>query len=80
MDLSSEQSPNIIYNTFHVSKVKLYVNKNSTRFPQTQLAKPGSVSQDRYVVEKVIDYGKGPRTGAPQYKFRCLGYSLEDNL
>ena len=49
-------------------------------FPQYQLEKPGPVLQDRYKVEKAIEYLKAPRTGVPQYKVRRLGYSLEDDL
>ena len=80
LDLSSDPSLNLIYNTFHISKIKTCVNNNSTLFPQRQLEKPGPVSQDRYEVEKVIEYRKAPRTGVLQYKVRWLGYSLEDDL
>ena len=65
LDLSSDLSLNLIYNTFHSSNLKSYVNNNPTLFPQRQLEKPGPVSQDRYKVEKVIEYCKAPRTGAP---------------
>ena len=79
LDLLSDPSLNLISNTFHVSKVKPYVNNNTTLFLQRQLEKPGAVSQARYEVEKVIEYRKAPLTGVPQYKVRWAGYSLEDN-
>ena len=65
--LLSDPSLYLIYITFHVSKVKAYVNNNSTMFPQCQLEKPGPVSQDIYEVEKVIEYRKAPQTAVPQY-------------
>ena len=79
LDLSSDPSLNLIYHTFHVSKVKPYVNNNSILFPQRQLEKPGPVSEDRYEVEKVMEYHKAPRTGIPQYKVRWLRYLLQDD-
>ena len=55
------------------------MNNNSTLIPQCQLEKPGPVSQDRYEVQKVIEYRNATQTGIPQYKFRWLGYLLEDD-
>ena len=79
LDILSGPNLNLIYNTFYISNVKPYVNNNSTLFLQRQLEKPGPVSQYRYEVKKVIEYRKAPRTCVPQYKFRWLGYSLEDD-
>ena len=55
------------------------MNNNFNLFPQRQLKKPGPVSQNRYEVEKVIEYRKAPRTGVSQYKVRWLGYSHGDD-
>ena len=79
LDLSSDPSMNVIYNTFHVRKVKPYVHDNYTIFPQCDLEKLGPVSQDRYEVKKIIEYRTAPQTGIPQYKLHWLGYSLEDD-
>ena len=79
LDLSIDSSLNLIYNTFHVSKVKPYVNKNSTLFPQHWLEKPGPVLQDRCEIKKVIEDRKAPRTGIPQEKVCWLGYSCTDD-
>ena len=68
LDLSSDPSLNLTYNTFHISKVKPCVNNNSILFLQRQIKKQWPVSQDRYEVEKVIEYYKAPRTGVQQYK------------
>ena len=66
-ELSSDPSPNLIYNTFDISKVKPYMYNNSNLFPQRQWEKPGTVLQDRYEVEKVIEYCEAPQTRVPQY-------------
>ena len=79
LELFSDPSLNLIYNTFHISKVKPYVNKNSTLFLQYQLEKPGPVLQDRYEIERVIEYRKALHTSVPQYKVHWLEYSLEDD-
>ena len=55
------------------------MNNDCHLFPQCQLAKPGPALQDRYEVEKVIEYCRAPRTSISQYKVRWLGYSLEDD-
>ena len=79
LNLSSDRSLNLICNTFHISKIKTYMNNNSTLFPQCQLEKLGPVSQDRYGVEKVIEYRKAVRIVVPQYTVHWLGYSLKHN-
>ena len=79
LDLSTDQSLNLIYKTIHISKINPYVNNNSTLFPQRQQAKPGPVAQERYEVEKVTEYHKVPRIGIQQYKLSWLGYSFEDH-
>ena len=79
LHLSRDLSWNLMYNTFLIIKIKPYVNNNSTLFPQPQVVKPGPLVQDRYVVEKVIEYRKAPRSGVTQYNVYWLGYSLEDD-
>ena len=74
LNLSMDPSANLIYNNFHISKCKPYMNNNSTLFPQYKLAKPGPLSQARYEVKKVIAYCKSLRTRLEQYKVRCFGY------
>ena len=79
LDLLSDPSLNLIYNTFHISKVKPCVNDNLILFSQGQLEKPGAVAEDRYEVEKVIEYRKAAWTSVLQYKVCWLGYSLKDD-
>ena len=68
LDLSSDPGLNLIHNTFHMSKIKTYVNNNPTLFPQRQLEKPGPVSRNKCQVKEVIAYRKAPQSGVPQYK------------
>ena len=79
LDLYSDQSPNLIYNTFHVSNIKPHINNNPTLLPQDQFAKPGPVLQDKYEVKKIIEYRTAPKTDKLQYKVCWAGYSLEDD-
>ena len=58
LDPSTDPSVNLICNTFHISKIKPHVNSDFILFSQCQLAKPGPVAQERYEVEKVIEYCK----------------------
>ena len=70
LDLTTDPSLNLMYNTFHVCKILPYIIHNSILFPQRQVEKPGPVSQDRYKVEKVMEYRKAPRSDILQYKVR----------
>jgi len=79
LDLRSKPELSLIYNTFHISKVKPYLENNDNKFPLRGLSKPGLVEDDRYEVEKVLEYRTAPRTGQPQYKVRWLGYSHNDD-
>ena len=79
LDLSSDLSPNLTYNVFHVSKIKAYTNNNSIIFPEFQLEKPGAVTQERYEVKRVIEYRKAPTTEIPQCNVRWFGYLVEDD-
>ena len=79
LDRSTDPSLNLIYNTSNISKIKTYVKNNVVQELQCQLAKTGTVLQERYEVRKVIEYRQAPRTSIPQYKVRYLGYSFEDD-
>ena len=79
LDLSSDPSLNLIYNTFHVGKINPYMNDKSILFTECQLEKSGPILQDRCEVEKVIANRKTPRPDIPQYKVPWLEYSLKDD-
>ena len=49
-DLSSNPHVNLIYNTFHIDKIKPNLKNNSNLFLQRHQEKPGPVSQERYEV------------------------------
>jgi len=46
-----------------MSKLKPYLKNNDNKFPLRGLSKPGPVEDDRYEVEKVLEYLTAPRTG-----------------
>jgi hypothetical protein len=79
LNLSSQQDLSLIHNIFHISKLKPYVKNNDSQFPQRELIKPGPVEEDRYEIEKVLEFRTAPRTGKPQYKVRWLGYGITDD-
>ena len=56
-----------IHNKFHISALKP-AEKAKTFTKQNQ--KPGPVENDRWEVEKVLEFRTHPRTGAKQYKVR----------
>ena len=78
LDLCTDPSLNLIYNFFHVRKVKLCMNTKSTLFPLRQLAKPGPVLQYRYELNKLVEYRRALRTSVLQQKVHWLGYSLKN--
>ena len=70
LNFSTEPSLNLIYDTFHVNKLKSYIPNNDKEFPGHKLEKPGPVEDDRWEVEKVLEFRLAPRTGERQYKVR----------
>jgi len=79
LDLTSKPELSLIYNTFHISNLKPDLQNNDNKFPLSGLSKPRPVEDDRYEVEKVLEYCTAPGTGQPQYKVRWLGYSYNDD-
>ena len=79
LDLSTELGLNLIYNTFHVNKLKSYTPNNDKEFPGRKLEKPGPVEDDRWEVKNVLEFILASRTEERQYKVRWLGYSLADD-
>src|SRR5213080_2293891 len=63
-----------IHNKFHISALKP-AEKPKTFTKQDQ--KPGPVEDDRWEVEKVLEFRTHPRTGAKQYKVRWQGWTKE---
>ena len=67
LNLHSDPCLILIYYTFYIGNIKPHVNTNYTVFPEQQLAKPEPVSEERYELEKIIEYYKEPKSSIPQY-------------
>ena len=58
LDLTSKPELSLIYNTFHISNLKPDLQNNDNKFPLSGLSKPRPVEDDRYEVEKVLEYAQ----------------------
>jgi len=63
LGLSTDSRLSLIHNTFHVSKIKPYVENDSTNFPGRHEEQPGEVTEGRWEVERVLEFRTTPRTG-----------------
>ncbi|KAF8445133.1 hypothetical protein BGX38DRAFT_1271470 [Terfezia claveryi] len=59
---------NNINNSFHTSLLKPFFPNPIQLFPSRTLEQPGPVKEDRYEVERVLEFRSQPRTGKLQYK------------
>jgi len=65
--LSTESRLTLIDNTFHISKIKGYIENDSTNFPGRHEEQPSEVTEGRWEVERVLEFRTAPRTGKSQY-------------
>jgi len=79
VDLSTDSRLSFIHNTFHISKIKPYVENDSTNFPGRHGEQPGEVTEGRWEVERVLEFRTAPRTGKSQYLVRWKGYGSDDD-
>jgi len=57
----------LMHNTFHISKIKPYVENNATNFLGDYEEQPGEVMEGRWEVEQVLEFRTAPCTGQSQY-------------
>jgi len=67
LNLSTDSRLSLIHNTFHISKIKPYVENDSTNFPGRHEEQPGEVMEGRWEVEQLLEFCTPPRTGKSQY-------------
>jgi len=79
LDLSTDSRLSLIHNTFHISKIKLYVENDSTNYPGCHQEQPGEVTEGRWEVERVLAFRTAPRTGKSQYLVRWKRRGSDDD-
>jgi len=79
LDLLTDTQLSLIHNTFHISKIKRYVENDSTNFPGRHEEQAGEVTEGRLEVERVLEFRTTPRTGKSQYLVRWKGYGSDDD-
>jgi len=79
LDLSRDNRHSLIYNTFHISKIKPYIENDSTNFPGRHEEQAVKVKDGRWEVERVFEFRTTPRTGQSQYLVRSKGYGSDDD-
>ena len=79
LDLTSNFDLRHIYNTLHIGLLKPYRDNNQQVFPNRHYAEPGPVKDDRYEVEKGVNFRFSHPAGDPLYQIRWKGYLRSDD-
>jgi len=79
LNLSTDSRLSLIHTTFHISKIKPYVENYSTNFPGHHEELPGEVTEGRWEVERVLEFRTPPHTGKSQYLVRSKSYGSDNN-
>jgi len=56
-----------ITNTFHINKIKPYIENDSTNIPGCYEEQPDKVIEGRWEVERLLEFGTTPLGGKSQY-------------
>jgi len=79
LDLSTDRWLSLIHNIFHISKIKPYVENDSTNFPGRHEEQPGEVTEGRWEVERVLEFRTAPRAGKSLYLVCWKGYESDED-
>jgi len=79
LDLSTDSRLSLSHNTFHISKIKPYVENDSTNFPGHHEEQPDEVTEGRWEVERVLEFRTTPPTGKSQYLVLWKGYGSNND-
>jgi len=79
LDLSTHSRLSLIHNTFHINKIKPYVENDSTNLPGRHEEPSGEVTEGRCEVERLLELRTTPRTGKSQYLVLWKGYGSDDD-
>ena len=77
LDFSEHPELQLLYNNFHISVLKPYYRNDPSKFPNREAEKPPPVQDDRYLVEKVLEFRSKLGIGGREYKVRWTRYGPE---
>ena len=77
LDFSEHPELQLLHNNFHISVLKPYHRNDPAKFSNRVAEKPPPVQDDRFLVEKVLEFRSRPGTGGREYKVRWTGYGPE---
>ena len=79
VDFSDFPELSNISTKFHTSLLKPFTRNDEIYLPESELNRPGPVEEDRWEVEKVLEFRSQPKTGKPQYKVQYKGWPTKYN-
>ena len=79
LDFSEFADLSNISNKFHTSLLKPFTPNDNIHFTERKLNTPGPVEEDRWEVEKVLEFRRQPKTDKQQYKVQWKGWTTRYN-
>ena len=79
LNLDSNFDLRHIHNNFHIGLLRPYRANNLQVIPERHYAEPGPVKDDRYEVEKAVNFKFSHAARDPLYQIRWKGYLLSDD-